>query len=68
MNILFIGDIVGHSGRAAVQKLVPELRKEFNLSMVIANAENCAAGAGLTSGCLKDMRKYVDSTASVCLR
>ncbi|MBR7143670.1 MAG: YmdB family metallophosphoesterase [Lentisphaeria bacterium] len=60
MNILFIGDIVGHSGRAAVQKLVPELRKEFNLSMVIANAENCAAGAGLTAGCLKDMRKHVD--------
>ena len=53
MNILFIGDIVGHSGRTAVQKLVPELRREYNLSMVIANAENCAAGAGITGSCLK---------------
>ena len=60
MNILFIGDIVGHSGRAAVQKLVPELRREFNLSMVIANAENIAAGAGLTGSCLKELRKTVD--------
>ena len=60
MNILFIGDIVGHSGRTAVQKLVPELRREYNLSMVIANAENCAAGAGITGSCLKDLRKYVD--------
>ena len=60
MNLLFIGDIVGHPGRAAVLKLVPELRKEFNLSMVIANAENVAAGAGLTGGCLKELRKAVD--------
>ena len=60
MNILFIGDIVGHCGRAAVQKLVPELRREFNLSMVIANAENIAAGAGLTGSCLKELRKSVD--------
>lgn len=60
MNILFIGDIVGNTGRNAVQQLVPQLRKEFNLSMVIANAENCAAGAGLTNGCLKELRKCVD--------
>jgi len=60
MNILFIGDIVGHGGRAAVQKLVPDLRREFNLSMVIANAENIAAGAGLTGSLLKDLRKSVD--------
>lgn len=60
MNLLFIGDIVGHGGRSAVQKLVPELRREFNLSMVIANAENVAAGAGLTGSCLKDLRKAVD--------
>ena len=60
MNILFIGDIVGHGGRAAVQKLVPDLRREFNLSIVIANAENIAAGAGLTGSCLKELRKTVD--------
>ncbi|MBE6366938.1 MAG: YmdB family metallophosphoesterase [Lentisphaerae bacterium] len=60
MNLLFIGDIVGHGGRSAVQQLVPELRKEYNISMVIANAENVAGGSGLTGGCLKELRKAVD--------
>ncbi len=60
MNILFIGDIVGHGGRCAVHALTPDLRREFNLSMVIANAENVAAGSGLTAGCLKDLRGCID--------
>ncbi|MPM33029.1 2',3'-cyclic-nucleotide 2'-phosphodiesterase [bioreactor metagenome] len=60
MNILFIGDIVGHRGRQAVRELAPELRREFNVSMVIANAENVAAGNGLTGGCLRDLAGVVD--------
>lgn len=48
MNILFIGDIVGLPGREAVKKLLPELRKEFGLGFVIANAENAAGGSGIT--------------------
>jgi len=48
MKILFIGDIVGSPGREAVKKLLPELKKEFNLDFVIANAENAAGGSGIT--------------------
>jgi metallophosphoesterase (TIGR00282 family) len=48
MKILFIGDIVGNPGREAVKKLVPELRKEYGLDFVIANAENAAGGSGIT--------------------
>ncbi len=48
MNILFIGDIVGSPGREAVKKLLPELKKEYNLQFVIANAENAAGGSGIT--------------------
>lgn len=48
MNILCIGDIVGKPGRVAVEKLLPQLKKEFKLDFVIANAENSAGGAGLT--------------------
>ena len=55
MNVLFIGDIVGRGGREAVKALVPELKREYNVSFVIANAENIAAGAGMTAGCLKDI-------------
>lgn len=48
MNILFIGDIVGSPGREAVKKLLPELIKEHRLEFVVANAENAAAGSGVT--------------------
>jgi len=48
MNILFIGDIVGRPGRDAISKLLPELKKEYQLHFVIANAENAAGGSGIT--------------------
>jgi metallophosphoesterase (TIGR00282 family) len=48
MKILFIGDIVGQPGRAAVAALVPKLRAEHSLDCVIANGENAAHGAGIT--------------------
>ncbi len=48
MRVLFIGDIVGHSGRDAACRLVDPLRNEFDADFVIANAENAAGGMGLT--------------------
>ena len=48
MNILFCGDIVGRSGRDVVKKLVPTLRDELALDLVVVNAENAAGGFGLT--------------------
>lgn len=48
MNILFIGDVVGKPGREAIKKLLPELKKEYKLQFVIANAENAAGGSGIT--------------------
>jgi 2',3'-cyclic-nucleotide 2'-phosphodiesterase len=48
MKLLFLGDIVGRPGRDAVAALVPGLRREHGVDFVIANAENAAAGAGLT--------------------
>jgi metallophosphoesterase (TIGR00282 family) len=44
-----IGDVVGKPGRRAVRSLVPGLRRELRLDLVIANGENSAGGAGLTS-------------------
>lgn len=60
MKLLFIGDIVGSGGREAVRTLVPELRRELGVSFVIANAENCAAGNGMTKRCLAEMSEVVD--------
>lgn len=48
MRILFISDIVGSPGRDAVKNLLPELKKEYSLQFVIANAENAAGGSGIT--------------------
>ena len=48
MRILFIGDIVGRSGREAVHKKLPHLKKKFNPDIIIANAENASSGYGLT--------------------
>ena len=48
MKVLLIGDIVGQPGRKAVSRLVPSLRRELALDLVIGNAENAAGGAGLT--------------------
>ena len=48
MKVLFIGDIVGKPGRAAVEGLLPKLRKEHAPDVVIANGENAAGGFGIT--------------------
>ena len=48
MRILMIGDIIGRPGRRAIRRLVPEVREELGIDMVIANAENTAGGFGLT--------------------
>jgi metallophosphoesterase (TIGR00282 family) len=48
MRLLFIGDVVGRSGRAAVVEHVPLLRARWNLDFVIVNGENAAGGFGLT--------------------
>ncbi|HYZ39339.1 MAG TPA: TIGR00282 family metallophosphoesterase [Stellaceae bacterium] len=48
MNILFCGDVVGRPGREALKKHIPALRQQFALDFVVANAENAAAGRGLT--------------------
>lgn len=49
MRILVIGDIIGRPGRQAVRQFVADLRRQYGLDMVIANAENAAGGFGLTS-------------------
>ena len=48
MRILMIGDIVGKPGRRAVKTLIPELRLDQGIDLVIANGENTAGGFGLT--------------------
>jgi metallophosphoesterase (TIGR00282 family) len=55
MKLLFIGDIVGKPGREIVSALVPAVRAERGIDFVIANAENAAAGAGITGSLCKSL-------------
>src|SRR6266566_9807845 len=48
VKLLFIADIVGQPGRRAVRELLPRLRKQHGVNVVIANGENAAGGSGIT--------------------
>lgn len=48
MRALFLGDVVGRSGRDAVGNYLPALIKDLQLDFVMANGENAAGGFGIT--------------------
>ena len=48
MRILFIGDIVGRSGRTIVAERLPGLIADWKLDLVVVNGENAAGGFGIT--------------------
>jgi len=55
MRILFFGDIMGRSGRDGLAKHLPDLKTRLKPDVVIANAENSAAGFGVTDKIAKDL-------------
>jgi len=48
MNILFVGDVIGRPGRELIRKGLRALVDRYSIDLVIANAENSAAGFGVT--------------------
>jgi hypothetical protein len=55
LKILMVGDAVGRPGRRAAAALLPKLRRELEIDLIIANGENAAAGRGLTLGSAEDL-------------
>src|SRR5688572_11901747 len=55
MRLLFLGDIVGRSGRKAVVDALPGLRRRYALDFVIINGENSAGGFGITEAILEEL-------------
>ncbi len=55
MRILFVGDIVGRSGRSVVHERLPRLVRDWKLDLVIANAENAAGGFGITETIYREL-------------
>ena len=57
MRILFIGDVVGRSGREIVAQELPGLRERFKLDFVVLNGENAAKGFGINE---KQCQEFLD--------
>lgn len=55
MRILFLGDIVGRAGRNAALISLPKLRELYTPDFILANAENAAAGFGITPDIANDL-------------
>src|SRR3972149_6207538 len=55
MRILFIGDVVGRSGRAVVLERLPGLVADWRLDLVVINGENAAGGFGITEAIYQDL-------------
>ena len=48
ISILFVGDVVGRTGRRALRAALPGLREEFAPTFLVVNGENAAGGIGIT--------------------
>ena len=55
MKILFIGDIVGKSGRQALAQILPQWKKAHKPNLVVANGENAAHGVGITKATMDEI-------------
>jgi len=62
MRILFVGDVVGRSGRAAVLQRLPAMIQDWRLDFVAINGENAAGGFGITEAIY---REFVDTGADI---
>ncbi len=55
MRIAFFGDIVGRAGRHGLAEHLPGLRRRLGLEFVVVNAENAAAGFGITEATAREL-------------
>src|ERR1051325_8365521 len=62
MQILFVGDIVGRSGRTALSTHLPQLIADWKLDFVAINGENAAGGFGITEAIFQE---FLDAGADV---
>jgi calcineurin-like phosphoesterase len=56
MRLLFIGDVVGRSGRKAVEAHLQRVRDKVGADFVVLNGENAAGGFGITEAIFNEFR------------
>ena len=54
MRILFVGDVVGRSGRDAIMEHLPKVIADWKLDLTVVNGENSAGGFGITEAIYND--------------
>ena len=54
MRLLFIGDVVGGTGRRALERALPELRRRYQPDFLVVNGENSAGGLGINEKIARD--------------
>lgn len=57
MKLLFLGDVMGRAGRAAIAGRLPKLRADWGLDFVVVNGENATSGVGLSADHARDLLK-----------
>jgi 2',3'-cyclic-nucleotide 2'-phosphodiesterase len=55
LRILFVGDVVGRAGRAAVAEHLPNMVRDWSLDLVVVNGENSAGGFGITEAIYQEL-------------
>ena len=56
MKILYLGDIVGEATIDVLAKAIEDIKKEYKINMVLANAENVTQGKGLSQKHYKQLK------------
>jgi len=64
IGILFIGDIIGRPGRKVLKKFLPQLKSKYSPTLIIANGENAAGGAGITERICRELLSEVNVLTS----
>ncbi len=57
LRVLFVGDVIGRPGRHSFAQLVPRLREELALDLLVVNGENSAGGFGITAATARELRE-----------
>lgn len=63
MNILYIGDVMGEVGLEVIEAVLPALRTERSIDLVVAQAENTSEGRGIT---VADFRRLQAAGVDFC--
>ena len=56
MKVLFLGDIVGRSGREALNRHLHKINLDNQIDFTIVNGENAAGGFGITEKTISNLR------------